>query len=307
MELLELVHRRFAPDRPEPVLAPKGGDPRFPGDAGAGKHDRVRGCLKHAGGPLDKCDVEDGLHVLIVSAGDRVATPAAGPFRSGAAEDDNGQVTPLAALDWRVRYAITAAILLVIAAVFVQREFVGDDRTSAAVSGGASGLGLLDAAPETVGARAPDFVLQTTDGKTVRLSDFRGKTVVLNFWASWCTPCRREMADFEEMYRARLGTDDFVVLAVDYRPLDSESEVRRFLRDFEEREGQAIGFPVLYDTADGAVAERYGVAPRNARQATLPVSFFIDRDGVLRHKVFGPVFGDLLPQTVAATEAAAGG
>jgi len=53
-------------------------------------------------------------------------------------------------------------------------------------------------------------------------------------------------------------------------------------------------------------AERYGVAPRNARQATLPVSYFIDRDGVLRSKVIGPVYGDALPQKVAETEAAAG-
>jgi thiol-disulfide isomerase/thioredoxin len=129
---------------------------------------------------------------------------------------------------------------------------------------------------------------------------------VLNFWASWCTPCQREMPEFQAMYRERLEADDFVVLAVDYRPLDSESEVRQFLADFEDGGGDPIAFPVLYDTNDGAVAERYGVAPRNARQATLPVSFFIDRDGVLRDKVFGPVFGELLPEKVAATEAAAG-
>ncbi len=214
-------------------------------------------------------------------------------------------MTPLATLDWRLRYAITAAILLVIAGLFVQREVLGDD--DAGTSDGASSLGLLDEAPATVGERAPDFVLRGVDGGEVRLSDFRGKTVVLNFWASWCTPCRREMAEFEAMYRERLDAGDFVVLAVDYRPLDSESEVHRFLDTFTDENGGAIGFPVAYDTNDGAVAERYGVAPRNARQATLPVSFFIDRDGVLREKVFGPVFGDLLPDKVAATEAAAGG
>lgn len=227
-------------------------------------------------------------------------------FRLDVRGGDNGHVTPLSTLDWRVRYAITAAILLVVAGLFVQREFMGDDETTVAVSPGDSGLGLLDEASATAGSPAPDFALRTLDGRTVRLSDFRGKTVLLNFWASWCTPCRREMPEFDAMYRARLAANDFVVLAVDYRPLDSESEVRRFFADFEEREGQAVGFPVLYDTNDGAVAERYGVAPRGAKQATLPVSFFIDRDGILREKVFGPVFGDLLPQKVAATEAAAG-
>lgn len=212
-------------------------------------------------------------------------------------------MTPLSMLDWRVRYSITAAILLVILALFAQRELTGADDGA---SEGAARLGLFDDASATVGAPAPDFELRTVEGETVRLSDFRGRTVVLNFWASWCVPCRREMSEFEEMYRARLDAKDFAVIAVDYRPLDSESEVQRFLADFETREGRPIEFPVAYDTPDGAVAERYGVAPRNARQATLPVSYFIDRNGVLRSKVIGPVFGETLPEKVAETEAAAG-
>lgn len=205
-------------------------------------------------------------------------------------------------LDRRVRYAITAAILLVIGALFIQREW-----TDAGGGGSAAAAaGLLDSASATVGGPAPDFELRTVEGDLVRLSDYRGRTVVVNFWASWCVPCRREMSEFEAMYRARLDAEDFVVLAIDYRPLDSEAEVRRFIDDFEAREGRAIEFPVAYDTSDGAVAERYGVAPRNANQATLPVSFFIDREGVLRSKVIGPVFGDVLPEKVAETEAATG-
>jgi len=198
---------------------------------------------------------------------------------------------------------MTAAILLVIFALFVRREFTGVDGGSFE---GMPNTGLLDGSPATVGELAPDFELRTVGGDAVRLSDFRGRTVVLNFWASWCVPCRREMSEFDEMYRTRLDAQDFVVIAVDYRPLDSETEVRRFLSDFEAREGQPIEFPVAYDTTDGAVAERYGVAPRNARQATLPVSYFIDRNGILRSKVIGPVFGETLPEKVAETEAAAG-
>ena len=216
---------------------------------------------------------------------------------------DNSTVTPLSMLDWRVRYAITAAILLVIAALFVQRERSGADGPG---SDPDATIGLLDAAAATIGSPAPDFALRTVEGDTVRLSEFRGRTVVLNFWASWCVPCRREMSEFEAMYRERLDAADFVVIAVDYRPLDSESEVRSFLADFEVREGRSIEFPVAYDTADGAVAERYGVAPRGASQATLPVSYFIDRSGVLRSKIIGPVFGETLPEKVAETEAAAG-
>ncbi|MGE0228584.1 MAG: TlpA disulfide reductase family protein [Dehalococcoidia bacterium] len=211
-------------------------------------------------------------------------------------------MTPLATLDRRVRYAIAGAILLALLALFVQREFSDADEEQ---GGATADLGLRDDAAATIGAPAPDFALRSVEGEVVRLSEFRGRTVVVNFWASWCVPCRREMTEFEELYRERMEAEDFVVIAVDYRPLDSESEVERFLASFAGRDGHPIEFPVVFDTLDGAVAERYGVAPRNASQATLPVSYFIDRDGVLRAKVLGPVFGGLLPEKVAETEAAA--
>ena len=233
----------------------------------------------------------------------RIATSLAVIAAVGSA-GDNTQVTPLARLDWRLRYAITAAILAVIFGLFIQREyFAGDSGSADAIA--ACDLGPRDSAEAAVGAPAPDFALRTVDGETVRLSDYRGKTVVLNFWASWCVPCRREMTEFSALYAERLEAGDFVVLAVDYRPLDNTTDVRRFLDGFAEGAAAGIAFPVLYDTDSGAVAERYGVAPQNARQATLPVSFFIDRNGILRAKVFGPVYGSLLPEKVAATEDAA--
>jgi peroxiredoxin len=138
----------------------------------------------------------------------------------------------------------------------------------------------------------------------VTLSDYRGKTVVVNFWASWCTPCREEMADFQALYRARgEGAEDFTVIAIDYRPLDGEADARRFVESFAG--GEALSFPLVFDTAEGEVAERYGVAARGAGQAALPVSFFIDREGIVREKVLGPVTGVLEAKVVAA-EAARG-
>jgi cytochrome c biogenesis protein CcmG/thiol:disulfide interchange protein DsbE len=193
-----------------------------------------------------------------------------------------------------MRYAITAAILLVIGGLFVRQQL--DTRHPSPAD---TGLGPMDATIAEVGKPAPDFVLRTFDGKTVRLSDVRGKTVVLNFWASWCTPCRQEMADFQTLFEQRQQTGNVVVLAVDYLPLDSETDARRFLASL----GAAPQFPVAFDTRDGAVAERYGVAPKHARQAALPVSFFIDRNGVLRDRAFGPVTG-FLDERVQATEAA---
>ncbi len=111
------------------------------------------------------------------------------------------------------------------------------------------------------------------------------------------------MADFQALYGAcGEPSGDLLVLDVDYLPLDAERDVRRFIDGFAAG-GTPLTFPILFDTSDGAVAERYGVAPRGAKQAALPVSFFISRAGVLLAKVFGPVTGTLDAQLCAAEAA----
>lgn|GEM_PF-3108085 len=185
-----------------------------------------------------------------------------------------------------MRYAITAAILLTIGGLYV-RQRIEESRTPVV----AEARGPLDDAKLELGAPAPDFELRTLDGREVRLSSLRGKTVVVNFWASWCVPCREEMAEFQRTMLTHAAAGDLVVLAVDYLPLDAEPDLRRFLDTRASDFGAPIAFPIVLDTRDGRVAERYGVAPRGAKQAALPVSFFIDRTGVLRDRMFGPVTG----------------
>jgi len=190
------------------------------------------------------------------------------------------------------RYAIVTAIVLVIAGLFVQREFLEDD-AGASADGGADGaalaLGLLDDRGIEVGAPAPDFRLETLDHGTVSLSDFRGQTVVLNFWATWCPPCRAEMPEFAQLYGERAAAGDLVVLAVNFTPEDTRAAAASFAAERD------LAFPIALDTADGAVATRFGVRG-------LPATFFIDPDGVLRSRVLGPVFGDLLPENVALAD-----
>ncbi len=115
-----------------------------------------------------------------------------------------------------------------------------------------------------VNFRAPEFTLTTLDGKPVTSSDLRGKVVLVNFWATWCPPCRSEMPDIESAYQAH--RDQFVVLAIN--DAEDGGTVKQFVDQFH------FTFPILLDR-DGAVGKRFQVQ-------ALPSSFFIDRAGIIR-------------------------
>jgi thiol-disulfide isomerase/thioredoxin len=122
-----------------------------------------------------------------------------------------------------------------------------------------------DGAAGRIGATAPDFEWTDLDGKTLRLSSYRGKVVVVNFWATWCLPCREEMPALQ---RVAASEPDVVVLEVDL--MEPGDKARSFLDSLGLDRLQ----PVL--DSDGATTRRYGVL-------TLPSTFFVDRDGVIRH------------------------
>ena len=174
------------------------------------------------------------------------------------------------------RYSIVAAIFLVVGGIFVWRDVLPKYR-------GAQ-YGLVDASREAApGLPAPDFVLfDHATNKPVKLSDYRGKTVVLNFWATWCGPCRAEMPAFKKVYDAH--RDQMVILAVNYR--ESPEQIEFFNRDF------ALTFPLLVDRS-GGVQDHYGVQG-------LPSTFFIDAQGVLRARAVGPALGDSLAEGLKA-------
>lgn len=111
---------------------------------------------------------------------------------------------------------------------------------------------------------APDFALDTLDGKRITLSDLRGKVVIVNFWATWCPPCRAEMNDLQSAYQAH--QNDFVLLAINNS--EEDADVQKFVAEFH------LTFPILLDR-DGQVAKQYNVL-------ALPTSFIIDRKGIVR-------------------------
>lgn len=115
--------------------------------------------------------------------------------------------------------------------------------------------------------QAPDFTLQTLDGKSVSLKDFRGKYVILNFWASWCPPCKKEMPYLQQAKEHFDKTGDTVILAINVtasRPDEKKNAV-----ELIKKEGYT--FPVLWDE-EGKVSELYEVTG-------IPKNVFIDKEG----------------------------
>ena len=132
-------------------------------------------------------------------------------------------------------------------------------------------------------AAAPDFTLKSTTGKNFRLSEFRGEVVLINFWASWCGPCRQEMpllSDLHDRYKS-LG---FTVLGVNVE--EDSSDARRLLGKM------SVSFPVLLDTTS-TVSKQYDVI-------AMPSTVLVDRDGNMRylHKGYKPGLEDVYLQQV---------
>ena len=129
---------------------------------------------------------------------------------------------------------------------------------------------VLTEAPR-VGHLAPDFVLNTLDGREVRLSDYRGHVVFVNFWATWCGPCKVEMPAMERLYR-EYRRQGFAILAVSTDP-EGPAVTRPY------RDALGLTFTIAHDP-DAVVMRLYGVR-------TLPVTFLVDREGVITHQIFG--------------------
>jgi peroxiredoxin len=174
---------------------------------------------------------------------------------------------------------IAVALVVAIGGIFAWRELRSVDHGPATV------LEQSEAALRVeVGEPVPDFRLDTPDGAELRLSDFRGQAVVLNFWATWCAPCRAEMPDLQALHDEHAATGDLTVVAIDLQ--ESGDSVTSFAEELE------LTFPLALDRS-GDVAERYGLIG-------LPGTFFIDVDGILRARALGQLSGDLLPDGVSA-------
>ena len=131
-----------------------------------------------------------------------------------------------------------------------------------------------NSAPSTqgtgVGNLAPDFQLDNLEGESVSLSDFRGKPVMLNFWATWCHPCVSEMPDIQSVYEEQ-SAEGLVILLVNMG--GTSPQVKEFLQNHN------LSLPVLLDTTQ-AIAQKYNIR-------WIPTTFFIDKDGIIQAVKFG--------------------
>jgi cytochrome c biogenesis protein CcmG/thiol:disulfide interchange protein DsbE len=178
------------------------------------------------------------------------------------------------------------AVVAVVAVVTVVVIDGNDGSSSAPVMTGNGDRGVVAsvaAGSPDIGAPAPDFTLTGLDGKPVRLSDYRGRPVVVNFWASWCNPCRREFPLLAAA-RAAHRKDGLEVIGVSYR--DIPSDARAFAAD------KGATWPLARDD-DQVVANAYGVR-------AVPQTFFVDRDGVVRERLFGITSAAELEQNLAS-------
>ena len=132
------------------------------------------------------------------------------------------------------------------------------------------------------GNLAPDFELRSVDGKAIKLSSLRGKKVIVNFWATWCPPCRLEMPEMEKFY-TKTKNEGIEILAVNLTKAEkSRADVPSFMETY------GITFPVLLDE-NGEAARLYDVS-------SIPASFIIDTQGVIREKIVGPMTYDSMQE-----------
>lgn len=131
-----------------------------------------------------------------------------------------------------------------------------------------------------VGFKAVDFELETIDGKKVKLSDYKGQKVMLNFWATWCPPCKAEMPDMEALHKEK--GEEIKIVSVN---IDPDNDVAGFVDEY------GLTFPILLDKKED-VMKQYQII-------SIPTTFFIDENGVIKQKIIGAIPLDNMKKYIA--------
>jgi len=167
-------------------------------------------------------------------------------------------------------YGWIIAFFVIIAAVIGIAAMVYEPNPPPATTSKVTPVQTTGTTGYQIGNTAPDFQLTDLAGRNVTLSSLRGKPVVLNFWATWCGPCKAEMPFLQQVYNERKGTD-IIILTIDLG--ESLSKVQGFLTD------NKLTLPVLLDTTQ-TTAKQYGIS-------AIPTTFFIDGNGIIQNRRIG--------------------
>lgn len=163
-----------------------------------------------------------------------------------------------------------------------ETEEIKQEEKAAVVSDGQVAIGIQE------GNKAPDFQLQTVNGELMKLSDLEGKKVILNFWATFCPPCKAEMPDMQKFY---LEQQDHQVEIVAVNLTMGEmnpNDVEAFVNDY------GLTFPVLLDL-NGDIGQMY-------QTVTIPTSYLIDSQGIIRKKIVGPMDKEMMNELIESVE-----
>lgn len=187
---------------------------------------------------------------------------------------------------WR-NWLILIAVALLTGLVLLQ-QLDGNRKGASANSAALIEATNIPEKPQ-IGFTAPSFSLTGMDGKIYDLKKLRGKPVILNFWASWCGPCKDEAPSFVKLNK-QYG-DRLQIIAVNLTATDSVQSAREFAQNY------GFTFPVVFDT-DGQVGAKYEIRP-------IPSTMFIDSDGIITDGVFGALaWDDLKTRSLALLEPA---
>lgn len=186
----------------------------------------------------------------------------------------------------RMIFGIAILVILIgimIGNIVMDNRAEEDEANFIDVTGDTSVTGGMIAPAESVGIEpgeaAPDFELETLDGEVIRLSDLQGEKVMLNFWASWCPPCKEEMPEIQKFYETY--QDEINIIAVNFN--EKDEKVIEFLDE------HGYTFPIPLDPG-GDVGNEYGVL-------TLPTTYFINSEGLIQEpRHVGPMTFDFMEE-----------